>query len=122
MASGRTHIIAGCAAGLAVACLDQGKKSELAHNPAVAVPLTGFFGKLPDLLEPATNPHHRQFCHSVAVFAGIGCGLKKAYDWQPKDEKETFLRGLILVAGAGYLCHLIFDATTPMSLPLVGKI
>jgi len=121
MASGKTHIITGCGAGLAVSCLDQGKKSELAHNPAIAVPLAGFFGKLPDILEPATNPHHRQFCHSIAVFAGIGYGLKKAYDWKPENNKEAFYRGLALVAGAGYLSHLLFDATTPMSLPVIGK-
>ena len=122
MANGKTHIVAGCVAGLAVACIDKDEEKSLAHNPLVAIPVGGIFGKLPDILEPATNPHHRQFCHSIVVLAGIGYGLKKAYDWKPENNKEALCRGLILVAGAGYLSHLLFDATTPMSLPLIGKL
>ena len=122
MANGETHILAGCAAGFVVACMDQGQKSEITHHPAVAMSVGAFFGKLPDLLEPATNPHHRQFCHSVAVFTAVGCGFKKAYDWKPKDPFGIILRGLALTAAGGYLSHLLFDAVTPRSLPLIGKV
>lgn len=122
MANGKTHIIAGCMAGIAVACLDQGEKSEVAHHPAIAAGVGAVFGKLPDLLEPATNPHHRQFCHSVVVLGAIGYGFKKAYQWQPRDPLEKMIRGLLLIAAGGYTSHLLFDAITPRSLPLIGKL
>ena len=79
-------------------------------------------GSLPDLLEPATHPGHRQFFHSVA-FAGIlAAGLYQTYHWRPDDPVHRLIRGTILVAGGAYLVHLAMDATTPKSLPLLGKI
>jgi inner membrane protein len=78
--------------------------------------------KLPDLLEPATSPSHRQFFHSL-VFAGLlGVGLHKLHGWQPDDDGGKFVRWLGLIAGSAYLIHLAMDFTTAKSLPLVGKV
>ncbi len=123
MANGMTHSIVGGMSGLAVSLLDTDAQGLSAHNPVLATAAGTFFGKLPDILEPALrNPHHRQFCHSVAVLMALGYGLKKTYEWKPKDNVEEALRCLVLCAGAGYISHLLLDSSTPRSLPLLGKL
>ena len=123
MANGYAHSFAGTAVGLAVPLMN---KDTIKETPEllVAGPLVGnFFGKLPDIIEPAfKNPNHRQFFHSITVLAAVGYGVKKAYDWQTEDNFEKVIRGILLCAGAGYLSHLALDAITPRSLPLVGKL
>ncbi len=122
MANGMTHSIAGGLSGLAVSLLDTDGQDGFSHNPVLATAVGTFFGKLPDILEPSLrNPHHRQFCHSITVLVALGYGLRKAYKWKPKDKMESALRGLVLCAGAGYISHLLLDASTPRSLPLLGK-
>lgn len=118
-----THSVAGGLSGLAIALYDKDDNAETAHNPLLATAVGTFFGKLPDILEPAlNNPHHRQFCHSLVVLAAVGYGIKKAYEWQPENDLDAFMRGVVLFAGAGYISHLLLDATTSRSLPLFGKI
>ena len=122
MANGVTHSIIGGLSGLAIALSDESDNSAPEHNPLLAIGVGVFFGKLPDILEPAlNNPHHRQFCHSVVFLMAVGYGMKKAYDWKPKDNVEALMRGAVLFAGAGYVSHLLLDAMTPRSLPIVGK-
>ena len=77
---------------------------------------------LPDLLEPPTSPHHRQFFHSVAFVFLLGYGLVKLYQWEPDTPVGKLCRGVGLIAGAAYLGHLAVDATTKRSLPLLGRI
>ena len=77
---------------------------------------------LPDMLEPAKNPHHRQFFHSVAFAAMIGGGMYKLSKWETQTEGEEFLKFCLMVAGGAYLVHLAMDACTKHSLPLFGKI
>lgn len=76
---------------------------------------------LPDLLEPAVHPNHRQFFHSVTFAGLIGVGIYRAYRWQPENDWEKLARAAILVTGAAYLAHLLVDATTAKSLPMVGR-
>ena len=123
MANGMTHSVVGGLSGLAVLLLDTDNQGRSAHNPVIAMAVGTFFGKLPDILEPALrNPHHRQFFHSVLVLMALGYGLKKVYEWKPKDNVQGVLRCLTLCAGAGYVSHLLLDASTPRSLPLFGKL
>jgi membrane-bound metal-dependent hydrolase YbcI (DUF457 family) len=122
MASGKTHLAVGAAVGLTVALADQ-EKHEVSHHPGVGVALGAMFGKLPDILAPSIgNPHHRQFCHSILVLAALGVGLKRMYDWEPENKGQQCLRGVGLIAGCAYVSHLLCDAVTPRSLPLLGKI
>ena len=117
------HSVVGGLSGLAAALYDENEESETIHNPLVATAVGSFFGKLPDILEPALrNPNHRQFCHSFVVVVSIGYGIKKVYEWKPKDEVDALIRGIALFAGAGYISHLLLDASTPRSLPILGKI
>ena len=120
MASGTTHTAVGALTGLAMAVSGNRKGEDT--NPLLAIGTSTAFAKLPDLIEPAINPHHRQFFHSIAFLAMIGCGLKKVYDWQPDDQAGRILRFLTLCAGAGYISHLVLDGFTPRSLPLLGKV
>jgi membrane-bound metal-dependent hydrolase YbcI (DUF457 family) len=77
-------------------------------------------GAAPDIFEPATDPHHRALGHSVALgtaltkFAITNCGRENS-NW------EEFLKIAAAVASVSYLAHLIADALTPNSLPLLGR-
>lgn len=120
MANGSDHIATGALTGVALACY--GHRQAEPVNPALVIGVSAVFSKLPDWLEPATNPHHRQFFHSIYFMAGLCCGLKKTYDWKPEDNGGQILRFLALCAGAGYIRHLVLDGLTPRSLPLLGKV
>lgn len=93
-------------------------------------------GRLPDLLEPATNPDHRAIFHSLTVGGG---GNALAFSKLPQlqaDLRErarqctaagddwgalglNILAGLIAGLAAGYVSHLVLDSTTPKSLPIL---
>lgn len=92
--------------------------------PHAAIGGVGGFccGTLPDLIEPATSPHHRQFFHSI-VFGGlVGYGLYETWKWEPATTFGKIVRVAGLLAGGAYLVHLALDATTKRSLPMVGQI
>lgn len=111
--------------------------------------LVGAVGsRIPDLLEPATSPHHRQMFHSVgaaAVVAASTYAAEREYaPWLRTQAAEYERRsavatnelsafgwwllsvlcrigaGAISGLGGGYVSHLGCDATTPMSIPLLG--
>ena len=88
----------------------------------LAIGASTVFSKLPDWIEQATNPHHRQFFHNVSFLVMLGYGLKMAYDWKPEDKGGQLFRFLTLCAGAGYISHLVLDGVTLRSLPLLGKV
>lgn len=123
MSSGPTHRMAAGATAFAVTAIFAkiSDARDLPH-PLVAGTLATVFTNLPDLIEPATNPHHRQFFHSVAFAGAISYGLKRAYDWEPDSDQKRMLRHMLLIIGGAYLTHLALDAFTRRSLPLVGKL
>jgi inner membrane protein len=115
------QLTAGAAVGLFLSHQEQ-NDGQAAAGPLLSAGLAALLTKLPDLLEPATSPSHRQFFHSL-VFAGLlGVGLHKLHGWQPDDDGGKFVRWLGLIAGSAYLIHLAMDFTTAKSLPLVGKV
>ncbi|MET0029404.1 MAG: metal-dependent hydrolase [Candidatus Thiodiazotropha sp.] len=75
-------------------------------------------GTLPDLIEPALHPNHRQFFHSFAMLGLVGYGLLKLYQWQPETRENELLRSIALIVGGAYTVHLLMDARTAKSLPL----
>jgi inner membrane protein len=104
--------------GAALAPSDQDRASH-----AIAGCIGGYcLGTLPDILEPATSPNHRQFFHSWAFAALLAYGVYRAYRWEPEPASEKVLRALCLIAGGAYLVHVALDATTKRSLPLVGPL
>lgn len=91
---------------------------EALINSSVAVLATN----LPDLLEPATNPHHRQFFHCVAFGGLVASAGYMLYEWNPEERWECIVRNLLLVGCGSYLLHLLADSFTPRGLPLVGRV
>ena len=86
----------------------------------VASSVLGLYAaKLPDMIEPALNPNHRKFFHSFTFGTGVSYAMYKVYKWEPNDSVEKVLRGILLILGGAYLSHLILDASTPKSLPLI---
>lgn len=100
----------------------EAKEGKKTSAPLGGSLLAAICTNLPDMLEPAIHPHHRQFFHSVAFAAMIGCGMYKLCQWEPQTEGEKLLKSCLLVAGGAYLVHLAMDACTRRSLPLVGKL
>ena len=121
--NGPTHQFAGAIAALAIVQSDCEEKSTALHHPAAAIPIGAFLGRLPDMIEPSVgNPNHRQFFHSVVALGLLGTGMHKIYHWEPQDNTDKLLRGLLLLGSAAYLSHLALDALTSRSLPLLGKL
>jgi inner membrane protein len=123
MNAGAHRLIGAAAMAMAVASATLSPRQEETAAHAVAGCAGGYcFGTLPDLIEPATSPHHRQFFHSL-IFAGVmGYGLYRLYQWEPGSPEFKVIRMIGLIAGGAYLVHLALDATTKRSLPLLGRL
>lgn len=111
------------AVALAAACASLAP-CEQDRLPHAAVGYVGGYclGTLPDLIEPATSAHHRQFFHGLLFAAAVGYAIYRVYKWEPETAQNKFIRALILIGGGAYLVHLTLDATTPRSLPLIGRL
>jgi inner membrane protein len=77
---------------------------------------------LPDRIEPAIHPNHRQFFHSLVLAVGLGYCFLRIKDWEPQSREGTIVRKVALIGIAAYLVHLALDATTAKSLPVIGRI
>lgn len=123
MPNGATHTMVAALAvgGLVTVTSEEGDEhapGKIVASGAVAVAGS----KLPDLLEPALNPHHRQFFHSLVFAAAVGMATCKIYQWEPQTKHQEWIRLLLLAGAAGYLIHLVMDGCTPRSLPLIGRL
>lgn len=96
------------------------EKRRLVH-PVIGGALSAAVASLPDKIEPAIHPHHRQFFHSIAFAMLVGYGVYKAYQWEPETPLKKLLRIIAVIGGSAYLLHLAADSLTDRSLPLVGK-
>jgi len=113
--------IAAAAMTVAAASVSPRREETVAH--AMVGCVGGYcLGTMPDLLEPATSPHHRQFFHSVTFAVLLGYGLYRLHQWEPSSPELKGLRLIGLIAGGAYLVHLVLDATTKRSLPLMGAV
>jgi inner membrane protein len=112
-------------AGLAIGFAAGGNQPPDAHwstHPLSMGFLGAAFATMPDRIEPALHPNHRQFFHSLVFLAGIGWVAYRCYKWQPETEIEKLIRTIGLAGAAAYAIHLLMDATTPKSLPILGKV
>ena len=114
--------ISGSSAFAAVSMLRHRNPAARLPDPVFAAIVAAIASGLPDLLEPASSPRHRQFCHSATFAALATTAMRKLYDWMPETPGEVFMRDVLLGIGFGYMAHLCADATTPMGLPLLGGI
>ena len=120
--NGAAHQIGAFATVTTLSLAEQRKQGRVTARPffdgAVAAVLTG----LPDKLDPPNHPNHRQFYHSLVLATGVGYVTYRAYQWEPTEDWERIVRWLIVVGGAAYLVHLVMDACTKKSLPLLGTL
>ncbi|MCE9580089.1 MAG: metal-dependent hydrolase [Deltaproteobacteria bacterium] len=152
MSNRRTHRTVGAAVGAASALVMLEKNATPLESVAEIFGggLGGILGSaLPDIVEPATSPNHRDIFHSAAAAAGLVrqarrrvstyqralCTKADAYAVKRKQPDASFLDqliafiaeiGLRVAAGfvsalaPGYLSHLALDASTPKSIPLLA--
>jgi membrane-bound metal-dependent hydrolase YbcI (DUF457 family) len=121
MSNGSDHRLYAAVSVFAATAPHWNSKDHWSKHPVIAACIAGGCGTLPDLLEPATNPNHRQFFHSVVFMGAIAVLMHKLYEWDPDTEGKKIARRLLLIACGAYLVHLAMDSTTPKSLPFIGK-
>lgn len=84
---------------------------------AVVATVTGL---VPDVVEPALDPNHRSFAHSVTAGSGI-VGLAMSSCGVENKNWDEWYKILGAAATAGYISHLVLDGCTPRGLPLLSK-
>jgi membrane-bound metal-dependent hydrolase YbcI (DUF457 family) len=122
MANCKTHLLVGVSVALIADYLWQRSRTALDPNRdfdwgefAVVGVCGASCGILADVLEPATNPNHRGFFHSM-IFAGVLLWLLVRM-----SGRLTTLRCALGTMTLCYLSHLFLDCLTPRSLPLLGR-
>ena len=121
MACALAHrVVAGAGIGIAIAYRES-QTGESTAWPLLGGGLGALLGTLPDVLEPADHPNHRQFFHGLVFATALGYAGYKLYEWKPEEPWQETARMLGLIAIGAYLIHLSMDALTPKSLPLIGS-
>jgi membrane-bound metal-dependent hydrolase YbcI (DUF457 family) len=122
MANGTTHrLVAAVVIGSACAHAER-DEHEKTTKPLAGAGIAALLTNLPDVIEPAAHPNHRQFFHSC-VFAGVvAWAAYRAYKWEPATPTEDAIRFIALIGAGAYLVHLVLDAGTAKSLPLIGRL
>lgn len=119
--NGKQHrqIGAVCGAGYTVAKYSFDKQD----NPELDFPLGEFIlntgigyllGSLPDWIEPATNPNHRQFFHSLTAAVGVGYGAFGKHTETWSDEVKKLIQAIALA----YISHLVADSSTAKGIAI----
>jgi membrane-bound metal-dependent hydrolase YbcI (DUF457 family) len=121
MSNAPTHCLGAFVTVGTLSAVDDYRRGQATLRPLLDGAVGALLTSLPDKLEPAIHPNHRQFFHSVVVLAGVGYLTYRAYKWQPATDWEQILRWLVIIGGIAYVTHLALDACTAKSLPLVGK-
>lgn len=128
--NGSEHRVIGGLAGLALVAFAASRQNRAPRvGELVSGVLCGVAGaSLPDTIEPADHPHHRNTAHShlmlatTATIAVTGASLLEGVPVHA-DPVAQFLRDLMrsvpMTLAVGYGSHLASDATTPRGLPLV---
>jgi membrane-bound metal-dependent hydrolase YbcI (DUF457 family) len=120
MANGITHqLVAAATVGSVCFCAEANQQQKSA-KPFWGAALSAMLTNLPDRLEPAIHPNHRQFFHSWAFAGMLGVAAHRAYYWETDNKFDEAVRFTILVGIGAYMVHLLLDASTPKSLPIIG--
>lgn len=122
MANGTTHQLAAALVVGSVCLNAEAHLQKKSAKPVLGAALGALFTNLPDILEPALHPNHRQFFHSLAFAGVLGVVAHKAYIWEPDNSFDESIRFVLLVGVGAYFVHLLLDARTPKSLPIFGKL
>lgn len=100
-----THLKAGIISGSILGAISS--KSNESFWPDVLLSAIGgaIGGLMPDFIEPAYGPYHRQILHSKIILIGNFYGINKT--------ENAVVKGIL----SGYASHLLLDTQTPMGLP-----
>lgn len=115
------RVVAGACIGIALAH-QESQTSKQTTWPLVGGGLGATLGTLPDVIEPADHPNHRQFFHGWVFATMLAYSGYKLYKWKPEEPWQEIVRKVGLIAISAYLIHLMMDAGTPKSLPVIGKL
>ena len=118
MPNAAAHRLGAAAVVGGIALITESNQEESTVKPLFAGGLACLAGTLPDILEPARHPNHRQFFHSLTVAGMVSHGVYKAWQWKPETETQKLLRVACMAIGGAYLVHLAMDAATAKGLPL----
>ena len=122
MPNGNAHrLIAALAVG-GICVVNESHEEKITGKLFVNALLAALTTNLPDLIEPASNPHHRQFFHSVVFGSVVASSALKLYQWQTEEDWEKVFRQILLVWSGAYLIHLLADSFTPRGLSILGKV
>ena len=116
MASGKQDVLIGAGIGVAawlLYCKFADRPVKL-FETVVAGGVGAIGGLIPDLLEPALHPNHRQFFHSYA--AGGLLAVANHHLLRNRDI-DPGLRAVLHLGSLGFASHLWADAGTPKGLP-----
>ncbi len=122
MANGPIHRLTAATVVGGTLALAEVRARESSFKPLVGAGLAALLTNLPDRLEPPTHPNHRQFFHSIACEAAVGTLAYSLCAWKPPEHWKKALRFVLLAGCGAYAVHLVLDAATPKSLPLLGRI
>jgi len=122
MPNGKFHRVAAALTVGGVLIYDEDQKGRTSLKPFAGAGIAALTTNLPDILEPATHPHHRQVFHSFLAAIAVGYTWKELYEWQPEENGDKALRFILMTGCAAYLLHLALDSLTSRSIPLVGKV
>jgi membrane-bound metal-dependent hydrolase YbcI (DUF457 family) len=120
----KTHAVAGTVVGISVSLYEyyeikkvdpnaQFDLSKLAFNSLAAI--AGAI--IPDKLEPAYHPNHRSVFHSFTAGGGAMFTPKMITDFLDTYPCVKYPAYAFIL---GYLSHLVLDASTPKSLPILA--
>lgn len=99
--------------------IQESKRGEVTARPLLGAAGGALLGTLPDIIEPALHPNHRQFFHSLGMVGLVGMGLYKLNEWKPDNDFDKTVKFFGMVAAGAYLVHLAMDSNTSKSLPMV---
>jgi len=88
---------------------------EYLLNIMIEIPIGIITSSIPDQIEPAKNPNHREFFHSFTII-GIIFFLM---DLIAKSNINDDIKKMLKSACKQYLGHLLLDLTTPKGLPII---
>jgi membrane-bound metal-dependent hydrolase YbcI (DUF457 family) len=74
-------------------------------------------GIVTDKIEPATNPNHRGFFHSITFWFALSVATYKLLF---ERDVDCLCKEFVVIGFTGYSSHLMLDMQTPKSLPLFG--
>lgn len=117
MPNRNTHALVGAISSGLTYIIECNRKNQNPQPEEVLQAVAGgaFTGVTPDLLEPATDPNHREFFHSILFGAGLGKGTTELDRLDLTEKQKIIVKSM----SVGYLSHLAADATTPKRLLLV---